>query len=137
MICLLFHLPLSLSRQQVVSHSQSSCASAVELTGERGCGLEEPNHRTTRKPSLLCNIEYSMVGGKNRACCVPLTVVSDTRFQTPPAGTRQLFLGALYIHLCTSFLPYTVYPICTFCCLNSHSLAHMFLTSAVYVFMVF
>jgi hypothetical protein len=47
--------PSPLSRQQVVSLSQSSCVSPVELTDGRvweGAG-EEPNHTRTRKPGPL------------------------------------------------------------------------------------
>jgi hypothetical protein len=54
MIRLLFH-PLPLSRQQVVSFSQSSCVLPVKHTfgsGEEGMG-EEPNHSNARKPGLL------------------------------------------------------------------------------------
>jgi hypothetical protein len=133
---LLFHLPLPLPSASYLSFSVFLCVRGRACWQDgRGCGEGAKSYDSAaRKPSLLWIIEYSMVGGKNRACCVPLTVVSDTRFQTPPAGTRQLFLGTLYIHLYTSFLPYTVYPICTFCYLNSHSLEHMFQTSAVYVF---
>jgi hypothetical protein len=58
MFRLLAHLP-SLSRQQVVSLSQSSCVSLVELklTGEgREMGVgEEPDHTTVRKPGTSVN----------------------------------------------------------------------------------
>jgi hypothetical protein len=57
MIRLLAHHLPSLSRQQIVSLSQSSCVSLVELklTGEgreEGIG-EQPNHMTVRKPGPL------------------------------------------------------------------------------------
>ncbi len=46
-------LPSPLSRQQVVSVSQSSCVSPVEQNDRRGRGVgEEPNH-TTAKESLI------------------------------------------------------------------------------------
>jgi hypothetical protein len=50
--------PLSpVTRQQVVSLSQSSCVPPVELTDGRGCGRvgEESNH-IARMPGPLCNI---------------------------------------------------------------------------------
>ncbi len=72
--------------------------SAIKLTDGKGCGGGAKSYDgDNAEPSKI--IEYSLVGGKNRACCVPLTVVFDTRFQTPPAGTRQLFLGALYVYI--------------------------------------
>jgi hypothetical protein len=45
-------LPHTLSRQQVVSLSRSSCVSSVEFTDGRGGsrGGEEPNQETARKP---------------------------------------------------------------------------------------
>ncbi len=54
-IWLLPHPLPSLSRQQVVSLSQSSCVSPVELfDGREGGGLgEKPNHTTARKPGSL------------------------------------------------------------------------------------
>jgi hypothetical protein len=46
---------LTLSREQVISISQSSCVSLVELlTGEEGEVVgKEPNHTTARKPGPL------------------------------------------------------------------------------------
>jgi hypothetical protein len=51
--------PDLLSRQQVVSLSQSSCVSPVELTdGRGGEGVgEEPNHSKLRH---ICEIDYRM-----------------------------------------------------------------------------
>ncbi len=51
-------------RQQVISHSQSSCVSPVELTDGRGGGgvREELNHATTRKPrTSLLNINVPVL----------------------------------------------------------------------------
>jgi hypothetical protein len=52
------------SCQQVVSLSQSSCVSPVELNngGEEGKGRvdEEPNHTTAKKPGPLLIIQYSL-----------------------------------------------------------------------------
>jgi hypothetical protein len=51
--------PPPLSRQQVVSLSQSSCVSPVELTDERG---KEPNHTTTTNKVWSSKyIQYSLV----------------------------------------------------------------------------
>ncbi len=49
------------TRQHVVSLSQSSYVSLVELTDGRGGGRvgEEPNHTIARMPGPLCNIQYS------------------------------------------------------------------------------
>ncbi len=48
--------PIPLSRQQVISFSQSSCVSPVELTdrrGGKGVHGQEPNHKTARKPGPI------------------------------------------------------------------------------------
>jgi hypothetical protein len=62
MIWLLAHPLTPVTRQQVVSLSQSSCVSLVELTDGKGGGRvgEEPNHRIARMPGPLCNIQYSL-----------------------------------------------------------------------------
>ncbi len=57
--------PSPLSRQQVVSHSQSSCVPPVELTdgrgGEGGRGVRsQTNHTTSRKLGHLQIIQYSL-----------------------------------------------------------------------------
>ncbi len=48
---------LAVSRQQVVSLSQSSRVSPIELTNGKGGGVgvlgEDPNHTTARLPGLL------------------------------------------------------------------------------------
>ncbi len=49
-----------LSYHQVVSLSQSSCVSPVELTDGRWGGVgEEPYHMMAREHALLSNIQYS------------------------------------------------------------------------------
>jgi hypothetical protein len=45
--------PPPLSRQQVVSLSQSSCVSPAEFTEGGGGVREEPNHTSAEKPSPL------------------------------------------------------------------------------------
>ncbi len=55
--------PTPLSSQQVVSLSQSSCVSPVEIKCRRGGGGgagEEPNHTTAKKPGPLYIIQYSL-----------------------------------------------------------------------------
>jgi hypothetical protein len=53
--------PYPLSRLQVVSFSQSSCVSPVELTDERGCGGGAKSYaaRKPRECSHLLFIHYS------------------------------------------------------------------------------
>jgi hypothetical protein len=52
-----------LSSQEVVSLSQSSCVSPIELTDGRrgGGGSKEPNHTAARKSGPLYIIQYSLV----------------------------------------------------------------------------
>jgi hypothetical protein len=65
MIQLLAHPFAPLSRQPLVSLSQSSCVSPIELTDGSGTGKgvdEEPNHATARKPGPQQIIQYSRGG---------------------------------------------------------------------------
>jgi hypothetical protein len=74
--------PFPVSRQEVVSLSQSLCLWSSLLTGDGGGGGEEPNHTTTKKVLLSVNNSVLSAGGteenithgrKYKNCCLELT----------------------------------------------------------------
>ncbi len=66
--------PPTFSSQQIVSLSQSSCVSPVELTDERGERAKEPNHTSARKSMVLHN--HWILSASAQCFPIPLASIS-------------------------------------------------------------